>query len=73
MVRTFAGKDSQRLFRRERVRRFQAFERVALRRLVDLHGATSLNDLKGTGFGLEALKRDRKGQHAIRINDAYYH
>lgn len=71
MIRTFADKDTEKLFRRERVRRFQAFERVALRRLVSLHAATSLHDLKGVGFGLEALKHDRKGQHAIRVNDVF--
>jgi proteic killer suppression protein len=53
------------------VRRFQAFERVALRKLVLLNAATSLHDLKGPGLGLEALKRDLAGQHAIRINDVW--
>lgn len=27
--------------------------------------------LKGRGLGLEALKRERRGQHAIRINDQW--
>lgn len=53
------------------VRRFQSFERVALRKLLLVHRAKSLHDLKGPGLGLEALKNDRRGQHAIRINDQY--
>jgi proteic killer suppression protein len=57
MIRSFRDGDSERLFQRNSVRRFQAFERAA-----------SLADLKGVGLGLEALTRDRAGQHAIRIN-----
>ena len=71
MIRSFADKDAERLFGRQSVRRFQSFERVALRKLVLLDAATTLADLKGPGLGLEMLKRDRKGQHAIRINDQW--
>jgi proteic killer suppression protein len=71
MVQSFKDKDTERIFRRERVRRFQSFEKVALRKLVLLHGVTALADLKGKGLGLEALKEDRAGQHAIRINDVW--
>jgi proteic killer suppression protein len=71
MIRSFADKDTERLFRQERVRRFQAFERVALRKLLLIHGAKSLGDLKGPGLGLELLHRERAGQHAIRINDRF--
>jgi proteic killer suppression protein len=71
MIRSFRDRDTERLFQRERVRRFQSFERVALRKLMLLHAAVSLHDLKGPGLGLEALKRDRRGQHAIRLNDQY--
>jgi proteic killer suppression protein len=71
MIRSFADKDTERLYGRESVRRFQSFERVALRKLFTLNAATTLADLKGPGFSLEALKRDRQGQHAIRINDQW--
>jgi proteic killer suppression protein len=71
MIRSFADKDAGRLFGRQSVRRFQAFERVAQRKLALLDAATSLEDLKGRGLGLEALKRERRGQHAIRINDQW--
>jgi len=37
-----------------------------------LDAATQLNDLRTPpGNRLEALKRDRKGQHSIRINDQW--
>ena len=71
MIRSFADKDTERIFGRERVRRFQSFERVAFRRLRELDAAENLASLKGVGFQLEALKRKRTGQHAIRINDKY--
>ncbi len=71
MIRSFADKDTERLIGRQSVRRFQSFERVALRKLVALDAASTLADLKGPGYSLEALKHDRKGQHAIRINDKW--
>ncbi|TAM73465.1 type II toxin-antitoxin system RelE/ParE family toxin [bacterium] len=71
MIRSFADKDTERLFNQERVRRFQGFERTALRRLLFLHRAASLHDLRGPGHPLEALKKERAGQHAIRINNRY--
>ncbi len=60
-----------RLFRRQRVARFQAFERTALRRLALLNQIRSLDDLKSPGFRLEALRGDRAGQYSIRINDQW--
>jgi proteic killer suppression protein len=33
--------------------------------------AKPLEDLKGSGYGLEKLKGDREGQYAIRINQQY--
>jgi proteic killer suppression protein len=68
VIQSFADKATERLFAREHVARFQAFERVALRKLALLHRSETLRDLKGPGLGLEALKHDRQGQHAIRIN-----
>lgn len=46
--------------------------RVAVRKLTLLDQAVSLNDLRSPpGNQLEALKRDRKGQHSIRINNQW--
>ena len=36
-----------------------------------IHAAKSLSDLKSPGASLEALIRERIGQHGIRINDQY--
>lgn len=69
MIRNFADKDTQRLFDDERVRRFQAIERQARRKLLLLDAAMALDDLKvPPGNRLEALSGDRAGQHSIRIN-----
>ncbi|HEV2907850.1 MAG TPA: type II toxin-antitoxin system RelE/ParE family toxin [Candidatus Eremiobacteraceae bacterium] len=71
MIRSFAHRDVERLFQDQSVRRFQAFERVARRRLLLLNQARSLGDLGGPGLQLEALKRERQGQHSIRIDQRY--
>ena len=69
MIRTFHCRDTEALFHDRRVRRFRAFERVARRKLLLLHRAVSLGDLRvPPGNRLEALRGDRKGQHSIRIN-----
>ena len=47
-------------------------QKVALRKLQQLDIAQKLDDLRvPPGNRLEPLKRDRKGQHSIRINDKY--
>jgi proteic killer suppression protein len=44
----------------------------ANRKLMQVHNARSLSDLKAPpGNRLERLTGDRKGQHSIRINDQY--
>jgi toxin HigB-1 len=46
--------------------------RVAQRKLDQLNQAETLIDLRAPPNNrLEALKRDREGQHSIRINDQY--
>ena len=72
MIRSFRCKDTERLFQRESVRRFKAIESVARRKLEMLEAATRIEDLRvPPGNRLEALSRDRKGQHSIRINDQW--
>ena len=45
---------------------------IVSRKLDQIDSVTSLNELRvPPGNHLEALKRDRKGQHSIRINDQY--
>ncbi len=46
--------------------------KVATRKLDQLDSVTTLDELRvPPGNRLEALSRDRKGQHSIRINDQY--
>jgi proteic killer suppression protein len=71
MIRSFGSKDTERLFKRQRVARFHAFERTAQRRLAYLNQIRSLDDLKSPGFRLEALSGDRESQYSIRINDQW--
>ena len=64
--------ETQALFDGKRVARFANFEAVALRKLQQLHAATTLDFLRiPPGNQLEALKRERRGQHSIRINDQW--
>lgn len=72
MILGFADRDTERLFRLERVVRFQAEERVALRKLAMLDAATRIEDLRAPpGNRLEALRGDRAGQWSIRVNDQW--
>jgi proteic killer suppression protein len=72
VIRSFGCTDTERLFRRISVRRFQAIAKSATVRLMLLHNATSLKDLANIrGNRLEMLKGERKGQYSIRINDGW--
>jgi proteic killer suppression protein len=73
MIRSFADKNTELLFEREKVKRFAGkLQRAALRKLVLLDAAESLEDLRvPPGNRLEKLKGDRDGQHSIRINDQW--
>ena len=73
MIRSFADRDTERLFHRESVRRFPAeLQRTMLRKLVIVDAAESLTDLRSPpGNRLEKLRGDRAGQHSIRINDQW--
>ena len=69
MIKTFICKDTEQLFDDRSVRRFRAFQRVARRKLLMLHRAKELVDLRVPPENrLEALKGDRLGQYSIRIN-----
>ena len=72
MIRSFRCADTERLFRREPVRRFKAIERSALRKLDILDAAAELRTLALLpGNRLERLKGDRKDHWSIRINDQW--
>ena len=72
MIHSFACAETEALFHSQPVRRFRNFERVARRKLLQLHAATMLESLRvPPGNHREALKDDRRGQHSIRINDQW--
>ncbi|MEO5588649.1 MAG: type II toxin-antitoxin system RelE/ParE family toxin [Gemmatimonadaceae bacterium] len=73
MIKSFADRDREHLFNRERVKRFPAeLLRTMLRKLVSLDAADALPDLRiPPGNRLEKLKGHRAGQYSIRINDQW--
>lgn len=72
MIRSFRDARTEALFNDLDVPRFRQIERVARRRLLYLHRARQLDDLRvPPGNRIEALKGDRKGQHSIRVNDQW--
>jgi proteic killer suppression protein len=72
VIASFRDRATRALFEDILVARFRAIERPARRKLLYLHRARTLQDLKvPPGNQLEALKGDRKGQYSIRINDQW--
>jgi toxin HigB-1 len=72
LIRSFRDKDTEAIFERHRIRRFQQIASVALRRLVQIDGAEEIRDLASPPANhLETLSGDRAGQYSIRINQQY--
>ena len=71
VIRGFADRDTERLFRREAVRRWSPdLQHAALRKLVVVDAAEAINDLRmPPGNRLERLAGKRSGQYSIRVND----
>lgn len=72
-IRSFRDKETERIFLREpRAKSSRPLQRAALRKLLLLHAAESLNDLLvPPGNRLEKLGGGRSGQYSIRINDQW--
>ena len=72
VINSFRCAETDRLFHRQRSKRFESVERMAGRKLRQLDSATELRDLASPpGNRLEALHGDRRGQYSIRINDQW--
>ena len=72
MIRSLRDRDSERIWNRELVAKYRSCEKIARRKLVMLHNAENVKDLRSPpGNRLEALKGDRKGRYSIRINAQY--
>ena len=72
MIRSFSCKATEALFHSKPSVRFKSIERLARRKLLQIHAATVLLDLRvPPGNMLEALHRSREGQHSIRINNQW--
>jgi proteic killer suppression protein len=73
MIRSFRDKETERLFRREPVKKLPGpVQHRALRKLLVLDAAESVDDLRSPpGNRLEKLTGDREGQYSIRVNDQW--
>ena len=73
MIRGFKDPETEKLFRREKSRAVPSdLQRVALRKLVQLDAADTLDELRvPPGNRLEALRGDRKGQHSLWVNQRW--
>jgi proteic killer suppression protein len=72
MIQSFKDEDAKELFETGAGRRWASIRVVAQRKLDQLETAINLSDLRlPPGNRLEALRRDRAGQHSIRVNDQF--
>jgi toxin HigB-1 len=73
MIKSFKSEEAEKIFRGQFSRKLpQDIQRVAARKLEQLHAATMLDTLRvPPGNRLEALTHDRQGQHSIRVNDQW--
>jgi proteic killer suppression protein len=72
MIRSFADEETERVFHRQHSRQYASFERVAFRKLRQIHSVSAVEELyEPPGNRLEKLKGDRKEKWSLRINDQY--
>jgi len=73
MILSFNDKETELVYNEQFSKKLpHDIQRTALRKMIILNYAVSLEDLKiPPGNKLEQLFGDRKGQHSIRINDQW--
>ena len=72
MIRSFADEDTEQVFHHRHSRLYAAIERVALRKLRQIHRVSTVEELyQPPGNRLEPLKGNREGQWSLRINGQY--
>jgi proteic killer suppression protein len=72
MIRSFADKDTEQVFHHRHSWRYSAIERVALRKLRQIHSVSRDEELyEPPANRLERLRGDREGQWSLRINSQY--
>lgn len=73
MIKSFACKETEKIFNRQVSRKLpRDIQKIARRKLEIIDGAEILQDLRiPPNNRLEKLSKDRKGQHSIRINDQW--
>jgi proteic killer suppression protein len=73
MIQSFADRETELIYNQEFSRRLpNTIQKVALRKLMMIDNAKSLNDLRVPPSNrLEPLHGDREGQYSIRINDQW--
>lgn len=73
MIQSFKCQETEKIFRGQFSRKFpQDIQRVAARKLAQLHAATVRETLRvPPGNRLEALTHDRQGQQSIQVNDQW--
>lgn len=72
MIQSFSDADTEELFISEVSRKYADISRVALRKLIQMNQACSLNDLaKPPGNRLKPRRGRLSGFHSIRVNDQW--
>ena len=73
MIKSFASKEAEKIFRGQISRKLpHDFQKTARRKLIYLDDAEDLRDLLAPpGNKLEKLHGNREGQYSIRINDQW--
>ena len=73
MIKSFADKETEKVYHQQFSKKLpHAIQKIALRKLIMIDNAGSLEDLRVPPANhLELLHGDREGQYSIRINEQF--